>query len=74
MHEFLIDNIFAMFDGHNFQRTAGIARDKNCAPFLTDLLLDSYEADFIQRLLKKNGKKLSLSVDTRSAILMMSFQ
>ena len=58
---FLIDKIFAMFDGHIFQRTAGMLMGKNCAPFLTDLLLDSYEADFIQRLLKKNGKKVSRS-------------
>jgi hypothetical protein len=60
---FLIDKIFAMFDGHIFQRTTGILMGKNCAPFLTDLLLDSYEADFIQRLLKKNGKKVSRSVN-----------
>ena len=30
----------------------------NCAPLLADLFLYSYEADFIQRLLKKNEKKL----------------
>jgi hypothetical protein len=33
----------------------------NCAPFLADLLLYSYEADFIQELLKKNEKKLARS-------------
>ena len=61
MLEFLIDNICVMFDGHIFQRTAGIPMGKNCAPFLTDLLLDSHEADFIQRLLTENGKKRSRS-------------
>jgi hypothetical protein len=30
----------------------------NCAPLLADLFLYSYEADFIQGLLKKNEKKL----------------
>ena len=33
----------------------------NCAPLLADLLLYSYEADFIQGILKKNEKKLSRS-------------
>jgi hypothetical protein len=31
----------------------------NCAPLLADLFLYSYEADFIQGLLKKNEKKLA---------------
>ena len=33
----------------------------NCAPLLADLFLYSYEADFIQGLLKKNEKKLARS-------------
>ena len=33
----------------------------NCAPFLGDLFLYSYEADFIQGLLMKNEKKLARS-------------
>jgi hypothetical protein len=33
----------------------------NCAPLLADLFLYSYEADFIQRLVKKNEKKLARS-------------
>ena len=33
----------------------------NCAPLLADLFLYSYEADFIQGLLKKNEKKLPQS-------------
>ena len=33
----------------------------NCAPLLADLFLYSYEADFIQGLLKKNQKKLARS-------------
>jgi hypothetical protein len=37
----------------------GIPMDTNCAPLLADLFLYSYEADFIQGLLKKNEKKLA---------------
>jgi hypothetical protein len=33
----------------------------NCAPLLDDLFLYSYEADFIQELLKKNKKKRTRS-------------
>jgi hypothetical protein len=32
-----------------------------CVPLLADLFLYSYETDFIQRLLKKNEKKLARS-------------
>ena len=33
----------------------------NCAPLFSDLFLYSYEADFIQGILKQNGKKLARS-------------
>ena len=56
MLEFLIDNIFAMFGGRVFQQTVNIPMGKNGAPLLADLFLYSYEADFIQGLLKKNEK------------------
>ena len=58
MLEFLIDNIFVMFGGRVFQQTLPIGT--NCA-LLADLFLYSYEADFIQGLLKKNEKKLARS-------------
>ena len=61
MLEFLIDNIFVMFGGRIFQQTVGIPMGTNCAPLLADLFLNSYEADFIQGLLKKNEKKLARS-------------
>ena len=47
MLEALIDNIFVIFGGRVFQQTVGIPIGTNCAPLLTDLLLYSYEADFI---------------------------
>ena len=55
MLEFLIHNIFVMFDGRVFQD------GYNCAPLLSNLFLYSYEADFIEGLLKKPEKKLSRS-------------
>ena len=61
MLKFLIDNIFVMFGGHVFQQTVSIPMGTNCAPLLADLFLYSYEADFIQGLLKKNEKKLARS-------------
>ncbi|MCU7801424.1 MAG: hypothetical protein KZQ70_15165, partial [gamma proteobacterium symbiont of Lucinoma myriamae] len=59
MLEFLIDNIFVMFDGQIFQQTIGIPMGTNCAPLLADLFLYSYEAEFIQGLLKSGKKKLA---------------
>jgi hypothetical protein len=62
--EFLIDNIFAMFGV--FQQTVGIPLGTNCAHFLADLFLYSYEAYFMQGLLKKNQKKLARSFNFTS--------
>ena len=59
MLDFLIDNIFVMFGGGVFQQIVGIPMATNCAPLLDDLFLYSYEADFIQGLLKKNENKLA---------------
>jgi hypothetical protein len=61
MLEFLIDNKFVIFGGRVFQQTVGIPMGTHCAHLLADLFLYSYEADFIQRLLKKNDKKLARS-------------
>ena len=61
MLECLIDNVFVIFSGRVFQQTIDIPMGKNCVPLLADLLLFSYEADFIQGLLKKNEKKLARS-------------
>ena len=56
MLEFLIDNIFVIFDGRVFQQTVGIPMGASCSPLLGDLFPYSYEVDFIQGLLKKNEK------------------
>ena len=57
----MIDNIFVIFDRRVFQQTVGIPVGINSAPLLADLFLYSYEADFIQELLKKNEKNLTQS-------------
>ena len=50
-----------MLGGRVYQQTVGIYMSTNCDPILTDLLLYSYEADFIHGLLQKNEKKLARS-------------
>jgi hypothetical protein len=52
------DNIFVLSSGHVFQLTVCIPMGTSCAPILADVFLYSYEAGFIQGLLKKNEKKL----------------
>jgi len=61
MLEVLIDIIFVIFGGSVFQQTAGIPMSITCVPLLAKLFLYSYEADFIQGLLKKSEKKLARS-------------
>ena len=61
MLEFLIDNIVVIFGGRVFQQTVRIPMGTICAPLLADLFVYSYEADFIQGLLKKDEKKLARS-------------
>ena len=59
MLEFLVDNIFVVFEGKVFKQIVGILMDTNCAPLLADIFLYSYEADFIQSLLWNGKKKLA---------------
>jgi hypothetical protein len=46
----------------------------NCTPLLADLFLYSYEAYFIQGILKKNGKKLARSLNFTSTNSGKSYQ
>ena len=50
-----------MLGGRVFQQTGGMPMCTNCALLLADLFLYSYEADFIQELLKQNEKKRARS-------------
>ena len=47
-----------MFGGCVFQQTVGIPMSTNCIHPLAELFFYSYEAYFLQGLLKKNEKKL----------------
>ena len=58
MLEFLVD-IFVIFAGKVFQQIVGIPMGTNCAPFLADIFLCSYEAEFIQCLLSTGRKQLA---------------
>ena len=59
MLEFLVDNIFMVFVGKVFQQIVGIPMETNCVPFLADIYLYSYEAEFIQSLLSTRKKQLA---------------
>ena len=59
MIEVLIDDICVQFGV--FQQTIGIPMGTNCAPLLADLFLYSYEADFLDGLLKQKQKHLAQS-------------
>ena len=59
MIDFLIDNIFVNFGGRIFQQTIGIPMGTNCAPLLADLFLYSYEAEFVQSLIKQGERALA---------------
>jgi hypothetical protein len=53
---FLEDNIYVVFGDQVFQQSVGIPMGTNCALLLTDLFLYSYEAEFVQKLLRDNNK------------------
>jgi hypothetical protein len=57
MLEFLIDNIFVVVDGQDFEQSVGIPMGTSSAHLLADLFLYSYEAEFIHKL---HGKKKSI--------------
>ena len=53
---FLVDNIYVVFGDQVFQQSVGIPMGTNCAPLLADLFLYSYEAKFVQKLLRDKNK------------------
>ena len=59
MLEYLIDNIYVEFSGRIFQQTIRIPMGTNCAPLLSDLVLYSYEAEFVQSIFKAGKKHLA---------------
>ena len=61
MLDFLIDNIFVECGWVIFQQIIWIPMGTNCAPLLADLFLYSYEAEFIQTLIKSGKRHLAKS-------------
>ena len=59
MLDYLIDNIFMEFGGRIFQQKIGIPMGTNCPLLLADLFLYSYEAEFVQSLLKAGKNHLA---------------
>jgi hypothetical protein len=52
MLEFYIDNTFFKLGGHIFKQIISISMETNCVPLFINLFLYSYEAEFIQKLIK----------------------
>ena len=73
MLEFLIESILVIFGGRGFQQTFDILMVTIRVSRLTDLFLFSYEANFIQGILKKKHRNYLDPLISRSAIYMMSF-
>jgi hypothetical protein len=45
---------YLLFDGYVFPQIVSIAMGTDCAPLIADLILFSYETDFMREFLKKN--------------------
>ena len=58
MIDLLTDNIYIRIGNHLFRQCVGISVSTNCAPFLANLFLYSYEVEFL-RSIKKSNKKLA---------------
>jgi hypothetical protein len=58
---FLEDNIYIVFGDQVFQQSVGIPMSCKCVPLLADFFLYSYEAEFVEKLLQDNNKKLDVS-------------
>jgi hypothetical protein len=56
--DFLISNIFVVIGGQVFQQSVGIPMGMNCAPLLAVVILYSYQAELIQKLLHEKKKSL----------------
>ena len=59
MLEFLVDNIFVVFAWKVFQQLTGIPLGTNCVSVLADIVLYSYEAEFMRFLLTTGRKRFA---------------
>jgi hypothetical protein len=53
---FLVDNIYVVSGDQVLQQSVGTPMGTNYASLLADLFLYSYEAEFVQKLLRDNNK------------------
>jgi hypothetical protein len=60
MLESPLGNIYVAFGDQVFQQSVSNPMGTNCALWLTDIFLYSYEAEFVQKLLR-DKKKLAMS-------------
>ena len=60
MTEFLIGNIFVQYEGRLFREVIGIPMGTNCALLLADLLLYSYENEFLD-MIRSGHRRLARS-------------
>jgi hypothetical protein len=56
--EWLIDNTYVVVGDCVFRQTVGIPMGTDCAPFLANLFLFSYEFDYLNKLLKQKKFKI----------------
>lgn len=64
MLEFMIDNIHVVFGDQAIQQPVRISMGINCAILFTDLLLYSYEAEFIPNLVKDKNRTLAVALNS----------
>ena len=62
MLDFLVDNIFVVFDGNIYQQKVCILIWLKRTPVISDMFLYSYEAQFMQPLLSKELNSSGISV------------
>jgi hypothetical protein len=55
---FLVDNVYVVFGDQVLQQSVGIRMGTNCAPFLADLFLYSYQTEFVQKLSRDTPSKV----------------
>lgn len=64
MLEFMIDNIYVVCGDQAIQQPVRISMGISCALLLTDLLLYSYEAEFIPNLVKDKNRTLAVALNS----------
>lgn len=64
MLEFLIDNIYVVYEIRYSNNSVGIPMGTNCASLLADLFLYSYEAQFIQKLVQEKNKAFAVAFNS----------